>query len=80
MTLKGHDTVDDHDHRDERDEASDESRDPMEESGRTMLDSSDEEVEESVAEDIQRFEQSFRGITSRYRLINRIGEGTVPLH
>ncbi|ORY11794.1 kinase-like domain-containing protein [Clohesyomyces aquaticus] len=53
----------------------DESGDPLEESGRTV-DSSDEEIEESVAEDIIRFEDSFVGIDKRYRLINRIGEGT----
>ncbi|KAF2001403.1 kinase-like protein [Amniculicola lignicola CBS 123094] len=52
-----------------------ESRDPLEESGATM-DSSDEEIEETVAEDMARFEDSFVGITKRYRLINRIGEGT----
>ncbi|OJD37201.1 cell cycle protein [Diplodia corticola] len=55
----------------------DESRDPLEESGCTH-DGSDEEevVEESVAEDMDRFEETFEGITKRYRLINRIGEGT----
>lgn len=54
----------------------DESQDPLEESGCTRDDSSEEEeVEESVAEDIARFESSFRDITKRYRLINRIGEG-----
>ncbi|KAF2268507.1 kinase-like protein [Lojkania enalia] len=60
---------------DEAEETLDESGDPLEESGRT-IDSSDEEIEESVAEDIARFEESFVGITKRYRLINRIGEGT----
>jgi cell division control protein 7 len=53
----------------------DESTDPLEESGRTMDDSSEEEVEDSVAEDIVRFEESFVGTNKRYRLINRIGEG-----
>jgi len=52
----------------------DESRGPLEESGCTVSDS-DEEVEDAVAEDIARFEDSFKGITKRYRLINRIGEG-----
>ncbi len=56
-------------------ETMDESRGPLEESGRTMSDSSDEEVEDCVAEDIARFEERFKGINSRYRLINRIGEG-----
>jgi cell division control protein 7 len=36
---------------------------------------SDEEIEEAVAEDIERFESTFEGISDRYRLINRIGEG-----
>ncbi|KAL1633361.1 Cell division control protein 7 [Neofusicoccum ribis] len=55
----------------------DESRDPLEESGCTH-DGSDEEeiVDESVAEDMDRFEETFKGINKRYRLINRIGEGT----
>lgn len=55
-------------------ETLDESGDPLEESGRTM-DTSDEEIEDSVADDIARFEDSFTGINKRYRLINRIGEG-----
>lgn len=55
-------------------ETMDESADPLEESGRTV-DSSDEEVEDSVADDIARFEESFTGINKRFRLINRIGEG-----
>lgn len=36
---------------------------------------SEDEVEESVIEDMQRLEESFRGISRKYRLINRIGEG-----
>lgn len=51
-----------------------ESMDPLDESGHT-IDSSDEEVEDAVAEDMARFEESFAGITKRFRLINRIGEG-----
>ncbi|KAI8938997.1 hypothetical protein NX059_004841 [Plenodomus lindquistii] len=53
----------------------DESMDPLDESGQTV-DSSDEEVEDSVQEDMARFEETFVGITQRFRLINRIGEGT----
>ncbi|KAF3010978.1 hypothetical protein E8E13_010553 [Curvularia kusanoi] len=52
-----------------------ESMDPLDESGQTA-DSSEEEVEDAVAEDMARFEESFAGITKRFRLINRIGEGT----
>lgn len=51
-----------------------ESMDPLDESGHTV-NSSDEEVEDAVAEDMARFEESFAGITKRFRLINRIGEG-----
>lgn len=37
-----------------------------------------EDIDESVAEDIERFHESFMGIQDRYRLINRIGEGMFP--
>jgi len=37
--------------------------------------STDEEVEQSITEDMLAFEKSFQGIDSRYKLINRIGEG-----
>ncbi|KAF2142486.1 uncharacterized protein K452DRAFT_332213 [Aplosporella prunicola CBS 121167] len=69
-----------HIHVDEEDDQSqhmDESRDPLEESGRTVEDSDDEEiVDEAVLDDMERFEESFKGISKKYRLINRIGEGT----
>ncbi|KAF3050966.1 hypothetical protein E8E11_010427 [Didymella keratinophila] len=52
-----------------------ESMDPLDESRHTV-DSSDEEVEDAVAEDMSRFEETFVGINKRFRLINRIGEGT----
>lgn len=62
------------------DDRQDESMDPMEESGCTKSVSSDdeedeEEIDELVLEDMQKFEESFRGITKRYKLLNRIGEG-----
>jgi len=61
---------------DEGDTVMDESRGPENESGATHTDESEEsELDESVAEDIARFEASFKGINKRYRLINRIGEG-----
>ena len=44
-----------------------------------MSDEEEPEIDESVQEDIERFEQSFQGITERFRLINRIGEGRVRL-
>ena len=56
-----------------------ESMDPLDESGHT-INSSDEEVEDAVAEDMARFEESFAGITKRFRLINRIGEGKKSRH
>ncbi|KAI1609263.1 cell division control protein 7 [Exophiala viscosa] len=37
---------------------------------------SDDEVDESVIEDMRKLEESFKGISAKYRLINRIGEGT----
>ncbi|KIW87343.1 uncharacterized protein Z519_11979 [Cladophialophora bantiana CBS 173.52] len=39
-------------------------------------DSDDDDVDESVVDDMRRLEESFRGISQKYRLINRIGEGT----
>jgi hypothetical protein len=36
---------------------------------------SEDEVDESVVEDMRRLEESFKGISQKYRLINRIGEG-----
>ncbi|KAK0943932.1 Cell division control protein 7 [Friedmanniomyces endolithicus] len=59
----------------ETDEVDDVGVRPLEDSGGTVSDE-EEEVEDAVAEDIARFEASFRNITQRYRLINRIGEGT----
>ena len=35
----------------------------------------EEEAEESVVQDMAHFAQTFKGIESQYRLINRIGEG-----
>ena len=34
------------------------------------------QVEKAVMEDMVKFEDTFKGITQRFRLINRIGEGT----
>jgi cell division control protein 7 len=60
---------------DENDTVVDESRDPMEESGCTQDDSEDEDIDESVLQDIEQFQNSFKDIGKKYRLINRIGEG-----
>jgi cell division control protein 7 len=56
-------------------EQMDESKGPLDESGATISDE-EEDVDEAVLDDIQRFEESFKNISQRYRLINRIGEGT----
>ncbi|KAL2441491.1 Cell cycle serine/threonine-protein kinase hsk1 [Exophiala dermatitidis] len=37
---------------------------------------SEDDVDESVVEDMRKLEENFKGISQRYRLINRIGEGT----
>ena len=58
---------------DETDEL-EESKGPLEESGGTI--SEEEEIDDAVLDDMERFEQSFKNINQRYRLINRIGEGT----
>ena len=54
----------------------DESRGPLEESGGTVSEEDQEDVDDAVQDDMDKFEQSFKNITQRYRLINRIGEGT----
>lgn len=40
---------------------------------------SEDEVDESVIEDMRKLEESFRGISRKYRLINRIGEGEISI-
>lgn len=35
----------------------------------------EDEIDESVAEDMRKLEENFKGISQKYRLINRIGEG-----
>lgn len=37
----------------------------------------EEEVDESVREDMKKLEDTFPGISDRFRLVNRIGEGMV---
>ena len=39
-------------------------------------DEDDEPVDPSVKEDMKKLEDTFTGISKRFRLINRIGEGT----
>jgi hypothetical protein len=38
-------------------------------------DDSEDDIDESVIEDMRKLEESFKGISQKYRLINRIGEG-----
>ena len=78
----GHDLVQVHEdaiyggHSDgDTEDAMDESRGPLDESGCTHSDDTEDEVDGAVAEDIRQFEKSFENINQRYRLINRIGEG-----
>ena len=40
---------------------------------------SDNEIDETVAEDMCKLEENFKGISLKYRLINRIGEGMLVL-
>lgn len=40
---------------------------------------SEDEVDETVAEDMKKLEENFKGISQKYRLINRIGEGMLVL-
>jgi cell division control protein 7 len=62
----------------EMDETEDEAQSPLSRGASSSdedAECSEEELEESVAEDMARFEDTFKGISDRYRLINRIGEG-----
>jgi hypothetical protein len=37
----------------------------------------EDDIDDSVAEDMKKLEDSFKGISQKYRLINRIGEGNL---
>jgi cell division control protein 7 len=37
----------------------------------------EDDIDDSVIEDMRKLEESFKGISQKYRLINRIGEGIV---
>lgn len=51
--------------------------DMVEEESCDEYDEAEDDIDDSVAEDMKRLEESFRGISQKYRLINRIGEGTI---
>lgn len=57
----------------ERDEVSDDGSEASGGSESSMA--SHRPIDKSVLEDMAKFEDSFKGITQRFRLINRIGEG-----
>lgn len=38
-------------------------------------DDSDDDIDDTVIEDMRKLEENFKGISQKYRLINRIGEG-----
>lgn len=50
--------------------------DSMADSISDQSEDSEDDVDESVMEDMRKLEESFKGISQKYRLINRIGEGT----
>lgn len=76
-----HDEVDGDESVDKQDQAMDESRGDMEEENYQQSDDysdsdeSDMVVDASVQEDMKKFQETFKGIKDRFRLINRIGEG-----
>jgi cell division control protein 7 len=76
-----HDEVDGDELMDEQDQGMDESRGDMEEENYQQSDDysdsdeSDVVVDASVQEDMKKFQETFKGIRDRFRLINRIGEG-----
>ena len=39
----------------------------------------EEDIDNSVAEEMKKLEENFKGISQKYRLINRIGEGNIAL-
>jgi len=71
-----------HDDMDESMEENDEMEESKVEDGEEMEvednsedSDSDQDVDASVKEDIRKFQETFKGINERFRLINRIGEG-----
>lgn len=46
-----------------------------EESGNEENSQDDEDVDDSVKEDMKKLEDTFPGISDQFRLVNRIGEG-----
>jgi cell division control protein 7 len=61
---------------DRRSESTEDETESMESGGTGSDEDEDAEIDDAVADDIERFEASFKNITQRYRIVNRIGEGT----
>jgi cell division control protein 7 len=82
-----HDVMGQEESLDEEEETMDESRDDIEvgddheedDFSDVYSDDSDGVVDAAVQEDMEKFQETFKGIKDRFRLINRIGEGTSPL-
>ena len=80
-TMDEYPATDDHessqsevsDHEEEEEEQEEEQEQEEEEE-------EEEEVDESVVEDMRKLEETFEGISLRYRMINRIGEGLCFLY
>jgi cell division control protein 7 len=80
-----HDEMEGDESLDEGDRVMEESRGDMEEEDgeySEVSDDSDGVIDASVQEDMDKFQETFKGIKDRFRLINRLGEGwfTFPLH
>jgi len=60
-------------------EERDEDDDDLQGEGSEDSEDGEEVVDASVQEDMIKFEETFHGITERFRLINRIGEGQPTL-
>ncbi|KAI5303510.1 hypothetical protein KEM56_007472 [Ascosphaera pollenicola] len=75
---KGEKEVDDEHTNEEEvdDEESDGIESPSESEDEEDEEDEEEDVDAFVAEDMKKLEESFKGISQRFRLINRIGEGT----
>jgi cell division control protein 7 len=82
-----HDVIERDESLDEEEEVMDESRGGIEEEDDQQedddsdiySDDSDAVVDAAVQEDMDKFQETFKGIKDRFRLINRIGEGNSPV-
>lgn len=64
-----------HRHASEEDDGSGDNTDASQD--QADFEEGEEEVDESVREDMKKLEDTFPGISDRFRLVNRIGEGMV---